>query len=55
MHEVDIDMISFDVHVKTISYLLSVLLTFLFTWVVNRIMAGKLDKINMAESLKSVD
>ena len=55
MHEVDIDMVSFDVHVKTISYFLSVLLTFLFTWVVNRIMAGKLDKINMAESLKSVD
>ncbi|MCM1183218.1 MAG: FtsX-like permease family protein [Roseburia sp.] len=55
MHEVDIDMISFDVHVKTVSYLYSVLLTFLFTWVVNRIMAGKLDRINMAESLKSVD
>lgn len=55
MHEVDIDMVSFDVQVKTISYFLSVLLTFLFTWVVNRIMAGKLDKINMAESLKSVD
>lgn len=55
MHEVDIDMISFDVQVKPISYFLSVLLTFLFTWVVNRIMAGKLDKINMAESLKSVD
>lgn len=55
MHEVDIDMISFDVHVKTVSYFLSILLTFAFTWIVNRIMAGKLDRINMAESLKSVD
>ncbi len=55
MHEVDIDLVSFDVHVRTVSYLLSVILTFLFTWVVNRIMSGKLDKINMAESLKSVD
>ncbi len=55
MHEVNLDMISFDVHVKTVSYLLSILLTFAFTWVVNRIMAGKLDRINMAESLKSVD
>jgi len=55
MHEVDIDLVSFDVHVKTVSYFLSVLLTFLFTFVVNRIMAGKLEKINMAESLKSVD
>lgn len=55
MRMVDIDMISFDVHVNTISYVLSILLTFAFTWVVNRIMAGKLDRINMAESLKSVD
>lgn len=55
MHEVDIDMISFDVHVRPVSYLLSVLLTFTFTWIVNRIMAGKLNRINMAESLKSVD
>lgn len=55
MQEVDIDMISFDVHVHPVSYLLSVLLTFAFTWIVNRIMAGKLDRINMAESLKSVD
>ncbi len=55
MHEVDIDMISFDVHVRPVSYLLSVLLTFTFTWIVNRIMFGKLNRINMAESLKSVD
>ncbi len=55
MHEVDIDMMSFDVHVEPASYLLSIMLTFVFTWVINRIMSGKLDKINMAESLKSVD
>ncbi len=55
MHEVDIDMMSFDVHVEPVSYLLSILLTFVFTWLINRIMSGKLDKINMAESLKSVD
>ena len=55
MHEVDIDMMSFDVHVEPVSYLLSILLTFVFTWVINRIMSVKLEKINMAESLKSVD
>ena len=55
MHEVDIDMMSFDVHVEPVNYLLSILLTFVFTWLINRIMSGKLDKINMAESLKSVD
>lgn len=55
MQKVDIDMMSFDVHIEPVSYLLSILLTFVFTWVINRIMSGKLDKINMAESLKSVD
>lgn len=55
MHKVDIDLMSFDIHIKTASYLLSILLTFVFTWVLNRIMSVKLDMINMAESLKSVD
>ena len=55
MQEVNIDMISFDVKIDPSGYLFSVLLTFLFNWVVNRMMSGKLDQINMAESLKSVD
>ncbi len=55
MHKVDIDLMSFDIQIRAVSYLLSVLLTFVFTWVVNRLMSVKLDTINMAESLKSVD
>lgn len=55
MDKVDIDLMSFDIHIRAVSYLLSVLLTFAFTWVVNRMMSVKLDAINMAESLKSVD
>lgn len=55
MHEVDIDMVSFDVKITILSYIFSIILTFFFNWIVNRIMAGKLDRINMAESLKSVD
>ncbi len=55
MHKVDIDLMSFDIHIKAVSYLLSILLTFAFTWLVNRMMSVKLDTINMAESLKSVD
>lgn len=55
MHEVDIDMVSFDVRVKAVSYLISVCFTFLFNWLVNRMMSGKLERIPMAESLKSVD
>ena len=55
MSQINIDMISFDEKVNGISYLLSILLTFFFNWIVNRMMSGKLEKINMAESLKSVD
>ena len=55
MHEINIDMVSFDVHVSLAGYLISILLTFVFTWGVNLIMSGKLEGINMAESLKSVD
>lgn len=55
MHEINIDMISFDVHVSLAGYLFSIFFTFIFTWGVNWIMSGKLEKINMAESLKSVD
>lgn len=55
MEQAQIDLVTFDVHVEAISYCYSVLLTFLFAWIVNRIMTGKLDKISMTESLKSVD
>lgn len=55
MYEAKIDMVSFDVHIQWTSYLYSVILTFVFAWIVNRMMTGKLNRINMAESLKSVD
>lgn len=55
LDQINVDMVSFDVHVRPISYVFSILLTFGFAWVVNLFMSGKLEKINMAESLKSVD
>ncbi|MBQ7956164.1 MAG: ABC transporter permease [Lachnospiraceae bacterium] len=55
MSKIVVDMVSFDVHVKPVSYFISFLLTFVFSWFINRLMSGKLEKINMAESLKSVD
>ncbi|MBD5510378.1 MAG: FtsX-like permease family protein [Lachnospiraceae bacterium] len=55
MQEAKIDMVSFDIHIQWTSYLYSIILTFVFTWLVNRMMTGKLNRINMAESLKSVD
>ena len=55
MNEIRIDMISFEVYVKPVSYLYSALLTIGFAWFVGKAMGGKLDKISMTESLKSVD
>lgn len=55
MSQIHVDIVSFDSIVTQKSYILSILLTFVFTWIVNRFMRIKLNKINMAESLKSVD
>lgn len=55
MQEINIDMVSFDVQIKGSSYLLSIVLTFVFAWLINLLMSGKLNRINMAESLKSID
>lgn len=55
MNEIHIDMIAFDIHVRPVSYLYSVILTYLFAWLVNLLMGGKLERISMTESLKSVD
>lgn len=55
MNEIHIDMIAFDIRVRPVSYLYSVILTYLFAWLVNLLMGGKLEKISMTESLKSVD
>ncbi len=52
---INIDMVAFDVRVKGISYIYSIVLTLFFAWFVNRLMTGKLEKISMTESLKSVD
>ncbi len=55
MSQIKIDVVSFDVRIKVISYLFSVILTFLFAWLINLLMSRKLEKISMTESLKSVD
>ena len=55
MAAVKIDMVSFAVQIKPISYVYSILLTIAFAWFVNWFMGRKLDKISMTESLKSVD
>lgn len=55
MYNVNIDTVSFKTLIRPSSYVWSVLLTFVFALLVNGIMYFKLEKINMAEALKSVD
>jgi putative ABC transport system permease protein len=55
MSQIKVDMVSFDVYISPLSYIYSIILTFVFNFGVNIIMSRKLENINMAESLKSVD
>ncbi len=55
MYQINIDMISFKTLIQPVSYLWSILFTFCFAMMVNGFMYFKLEKINMAESLKSVE
>lgn len=51
----EVDMIMFGRAIQPLSYVLSILITFLFAAFVNFIMYFSLKKINMVESLKSVE
>lgn len=53
--QVKIDMIWIDTRIQPLSYLLSVLLTMLTACIVDWIFYYRLEKINMAEALKSVE
>lgn len=55
MSQVQVDQVSFDVRILPRSYLYSVILTFVFAVVINLFMTGKLERVSMTESLKSVD
>ncbi|MBO5208183.1 MAG: FtsX-like permease family protein [Lachnospiraceae bacterium] len=55
MYQIRIDMVSFKTYVAPISYVWSFVLTFVFAMFVNGLMQFKLEKINMAESLKSIE
>ena len=53
--QIKIDMIHFDAIISPMSYIGAVVLTFVFTLCVNLFMLPRLEKINMAEALKSVE
>ena len=55
MYNINIEMVSFKKIITPASYLLSLLFTFIFALLVNALMYFKLEKINMAESLKSIE
>ena len=55
MNQIQLDTVAFDVHVTPFSFGLSVVLTLLFNQLVNFFMSKKLERIDMAESLKSVE
>lgn len=55
IEKIDIDMVAFDNIIQKSSYVYSFFITLLFALMVNLFMYFKLNKINMAESLKSVE
>ena len=55
IYKIDIDAVAFQVYVKSISYVYSFVLTFVFSILVSILMYFKLNWINMAESLKSIE
>ncbi|MGN1345721.1 MAG: FtsX-like permease family protein, partial [Eubacteriales bacterium] len=55
MSQININLVSFDVRIVPLSFVFAFALTLLFTVLVDFFMRGKLNKINMAESLKSIE
>ncbi len=55
MEQIQVDFVTFAIYIAPWSYFAAVVLTFVITMVVDRMLRGKIDKIDMAESLKSVE
>ena len=55
INTVEIDSVMFGHTVKVLSFIISAVITWLFSLIVDRVIDRKLKKINMVESLKSVD
>lgn len=55
MQQIQVDMVAFKVTIMPVSYLLSVVIVLLFLKVVDVVMRRKIDRIDMAESLKSIE
>jgi len=55
MLSIRLDYMTYDVRIAALSYALSFVITVVFALLTNLFMRGKLEKVNMAESLKSVE
>lgn len=55
MLQLKVDMVTFEIHIKPISYLYAFLAVLFFTVCVDLIMRRKINRIDMAESLKSIE
>ena len=53
--QINVSMITFDARITPLSYIISVILTLAFAVIVNIVMYYRLKKIDMIESLKSVE
>ncbi len=55
MSQVQIDLMTFDIHIEPLSYAFGLVGTFAFAMIVNFVMYFKINKISMTESLKSIE
>jgi putative ABC transport system permease protein len=55
MGKINVKFLSFDVHIAPISYIITIVLAFSFTFVLQQIMKRKITKISMTGALKSVE
>lgn len=55
MNAITVDFVAFQIRIAPVSFVIAVAVTILVTLIVNAMLSRKIDKINMAESLKSVE
>ena len=55
MAQIAMDMVTYQIRITPLSYVYSLAFVLAFSTVVNLIMRAKIEKINMAESLKSAE
>lgn len=55
INEIHVDLLTFDIRISFLSYVLAIAITFVFAALVNFAMYFKLERISMTESLKSIE